>query len=933
MPDIFESVVRADDFFYCQFELVNLTLGSSATGAPQLKRVAAGPAHIVLRLPPQSVAEQVTLTGLPSQSGLSGPSRLTFRVPDNVDTIDYRLDALLAFLQTADLETTDPHTGLPIPLTGLATAIECPDRLLLMPPSSSRLAHRTTPFTSPGAVTELWHSTLHDPASGDVSLLRPIANPADATDRPFPTALKKADRDGIRAHSQPGNPNVIASSLLRFSALGATMRLKGDWPPSPPPATLAAWEHQAELGRDEYVLTVNQGYLFPFGHRASIANITQRTAESGVAELKQDSVLTILEPEQSYDNLAAYPAHGREMPFLQVRVVSGSQTVGSDVGLSRVPVKVDLLLTDRAHNHVDCKEASVFFVPAGSATDLGVLGPVSRLYQPLSTLALAGQRVVIADNPDGLGDTALIIDSMMLGVKLPPSDLAAQIVPAFLPYMVAANARIPALEQMVGTSDPTPASKRQPSSIVFHDAYLRSGFDKNGVFAKFAPIALAIPPERAGGLAAPTFPGIDGLSRLTGPVSGVENLVNGGPLNAAQLIGNDARLLGAISLKEVIADVAGGADPFPAAAAQNLFDTIDNVAGLVPRPVITTVPTAIGVETRFVWKPQIKAAGPLQTNPGTSLVLKGRITAGVRGSSAFSVQGTLSNFALSLLGLVTVRFNSMQFVSQSGSKVDLKLGIAGVGFDGSLKFVEKLQELLPTTSLGTLPQVQTLPDGVTVRYAIPIPSVPLGIMNIENLLVSTSVSIPFVAGKAAAVQFALSQRDNPFQINVSIFGGTGFFSIVVSTDGHLAIEAAIEFGGVAELDLVVVKGGVHLLVGVYLSMSATDVAIEGHLRLGGYVDVLGLVGVSIDFYLGLTYDKTSNVLAGTGRLTVGIKLLFHTESFSFTIHREIPFGGAPSSDSAAMHPMIAAAPHFRPLAAAAPAMTSTQWDSYCRAFA
>ena len=35
MPDIFESVVRADDLFYCQFELVNLTLGNSATGAPQ----------------------------------------------------------------------------------------------------------------------------------------------------------------------------------------------------------------------------------------------------------------------------------------------------------------------------------------------------------------------------------------------------------------------------------------------------------------------------------------------------------------------------------------------------------------------------------------------------------------------------------------------------------------------------------------------------------------------------------------------------------------------------------------------------------------------------------------------------------------------------------------------------------------------------------
>ncbi len=921
MPDIFESVVRADDLFYCQFELVNLTLGSSATGAPQLQRIAAGPAHIVLRLPPQSVAEQVVLTGLPGQSGLSGPSRLTFRVPDNVDTIDYRLDSLLDHLQSYPLETTDP-------LTGLTTAIEAPDRLLLVPPTTSRFVHRSVPFISPIiGVSELWHSTLQDPASSDgVSLLRPIANPADTIDRPFATALKKTDRDDILKHSQGGNPNVIAASLLRLTALGATIRLKSNWPPASG-ITLAAWEHQAELGRDQYVLTVDQGYLFPFGHRASIANITQRTAQSGVAELEQDSVLTILEPERSYNGLAAYPANGREMPFLQVRVVSGSQTVGSDVGLSRAPVKVDLLLTDRAGNHVDCKEASVFFVPAGGATDLGA---VSGLYQPLSILALGGARVVIADNPDGLGDTALIINSITLGVKL-SSDLAAPIVPAFLPYMVAANARIPALEQMVGSSDPTPASRRQPSSIAFHDAYLKSGFSSEnpkGVFAKFGlPIGLAIPPERAGGLAAPKFPGIDGLSRLTGPVAGVESFVNGTGIAPATLVG-DTRLLGAILLSDVIVAVTGGADTFPVDAVQGLFNTVDTMTGFLPRPVVTTVPTASGVETRFVWKPQIAPNVLLQANGNMSLVLKGRISAGASSPSspALWVQGTLSNFALSLLGLVTVKFNSMQFVSQSASKVDVKLDIAGVSFDGQLKFVETLQQLLPTTSLGSLPQVQTLPDGVTVSYAIPVPSVPLGAMNIENLVVSSSVSIPFVEGKPAAVQFALSQRDNPFQINISIFGGTGFFAIGVMTDGTLTIEAALEFGGVAELDLIVVKGGVHLLVGIYVSMgSKTTPDIEGHLRLGGYVDVLGLVGVSIDFYLGLSYD--GHVLAGTGRLTVGVKLLFHSESFSFEIHREIAgFGGA-------MQELMAPEPHFTAMAAPAPAMTSDQWQSYCRAFA
>jgi hypothetical protein len=113
--------------------------------------------------------------------------------------------------------------------------------------------------------------------------------------------------------------------------------------------------------------------------------------------------------------------------------------------------------------------------------------------------------------------------------------------------------------------------------------------------------------------------------------------------------------------------------------------------------------------------------------------------------------------------------------------------------------------------------------------------------------------------------------------------------------------------------------------------------IEGHLRFGGYVDVLGLVGISIEFYLALAYDEGRNVLAGTGRLTVGVKLLFHTESFSFEIHREIPgFGATPSMTSAPpMHAALLTAAHAAaaPLAVRAPGMSADQWARYCRAFA
>jgi hypothetical protein len=954
MPGTFESVLRADDLLYCQFEFVNLALGTSAAGAPQLTRAAAGDAFIVVRLPGQNIAEQVgTGPFLPYQSGLAGPSRLTFKVPASISEVDYRLDALLALIAGADLVTADA-------LNGLATAIECPDRLLLVPDTSVRLAHRAGAFRSQAThVTELWHTTLRDPANGASGRLRAIANPGDGADRPFTTPLTKRDRDAIRQLS--GQNANIAASVLTLTALGAAARLKSDWPPAAPNSNLSLteWEHQTELGRDRYVRIVEQGYLFPFGHRAAITMLTQRqpALHAGVetAELTQKKFLTVLESERSYKNLDAYPSRGREMPFARVRIAMAPQ----DLDQTNDPIAVQFLLTDCAGSHIDC-DATVFFVSAAEAA--GDLSDLRQRYNtmtapsssgqpvPVRVVSLGRQRVALAQNDPSAGDTSLNVESVTFGVNL-RAELAGPAVPAFLPFMVSADARIPALEQMAGTSaNATPASQRGVASIAFHETYLRAGFvpgDKKQVFAKFAAIVdgFAIPPERAGGLAAPKFPHLDGLSRLTGPVAGVEGFVNGSPLDPEALVGQ-AKLLGVIALKDVIAAIAGGEDAVPLEHVADLFDSVGKTVPFVPRPVITTVANASGIETRFVWKPKIKDDGlplPLvkSSSDAIELILKGRITAGARSSSSpsvFAVQGTLTNFALSLLGLVTIRFKAVEFASQSGSKVDVKPHVAGVDFLGSLAFVQKLQELLPTTSLGGAPQVQSLPDGVTVSYAIPIPSVPLGVMTIENLALSTAVSLPFVDGKPATVQFAMSQRDNPFQISVSIFGGTGFFSLRAQTDNGLAVEAALEFGGVAELDLVVVKGGVHLLVGVYLSMDSNGkLLIEGHLRFGGYVDVLGLVGISIEFYLALAYDEGRNVLAGTGRLTVGVKLLFHTESFSFEIHREIPgFGATPSMTSAPpMHAALLTAAHAAaaPLAVRAPGMSADQWARYCRAFA
>ncbi|MBR0731088.1 hypothetical protein JQ595_20295 [Bradyrhizobium japonicum] len=961
MSSSFETIVRADDFLYCQFEFVNLALRTASTGAQQLERASGGPAFIIMRLPPQNVAEQIARDGtsadFPYQAGLSGPSRLAWRLPDTFTRVDYRLDAVLAQIDNAELVSVDAVA---------ATVIEFPDRLLLVPQPSTRSAHRSKPFTSSQTrVTEIWHTTLQRGSPhGNSILFKPLANPADASAaaRPFVGSLTKANRDDILKLSQESaDPHVIASSLLRLTSLGATAKLKSNWV-ADPNISLAAWEHDAELGRDYYSYTLEQGFVCPIGHRVTIATVVERKIASHfgnpVAELVQSQkILTILDTERDYEALKdLYPGDGREMPFTRICIASAPRNIDSN----DAPIQMDLVLVDRAGNRIQCSAATLF-VPVGAAsTTEGPLKTLRQRYtepsatsptsQPvsLSLVSLGGQRMAMTANEDGLGDTSLNVESLTFGIKL-PSELRGFVVPAFLPFMAKADAKIPALEQMVGTTaGATPAAQRRATQIEFHPNYLAAGLDSRQVYAKLTPIpGITIPSERAGGLTAPTFPAIDGLSRLTGPVSKVD----GGMLRADDLV-KDTKLLGVFSLASIIEDEIG-AVPIDPSKVHQIFDEVERDRNLfLPRPIMTTIEAGGGVETRFVWKPRIKAALPHPLKPlgSMELILRGRISKLASGDRpAFEVNGALRNFELSfsLLGgdalredVLGVQFDALEFVSTAARKVDIKLSVRGVDFRGTMKFVQKLQTALPMGNLAKGGAIQTLPDGVVIRYAVPIPVIPLGLLNIQNLVVSTSVSLSFVPDKPAAVRFALSERNNPFQVSVSIFGGTGFFALEVSTNDVVKIEAALEFGGVASLNLIVVRGGVYLLAGIYLSIKSDGgLLIEGHLRLGGFVDVLGLISVAIEVYIALTYIKERNVLFGTGRLTVGVKLLFFSESFSFEITKEVPgFGEAPTQTFGLQHETIALAVAGPVIATAvgagaeAPRMTVDQFKAYCSAF-
>ena len=176
------------------------------------------------------------------------------------------------------------------------------------------------------------------------------------------------------------------------------------------------------------------------------------------------------------------------------------------------------------------------------------------------------------------------------------------------------------------------------------------------------------------------------------------------------------------------------------------------------------------------------------------------------------------------------------------------------------------------------------------------------------------LSVPF-ADKPAGVRFSISERHKPFLVTVTIFGGGGFFALAVSAAGLEQVEAAIEFGGSISLNLGVASGGVFVMAGIYFKLTKTSIELTGYLRCGGYLEVLGLISISVEFYLSFTWrkkDGQGSEVWGQATLTVCVKVAFFSASVRLSVERR--FAGSDGD------------PTF------AQANTVADWAAYLQAF-
>ncbi|PEJ17846.1 hypothetical protein CN675_15900 [Bacillus toyonensis] len=748
--------------------------------------------------------------------------------------------------------------------------------------------------------------------------------------------------------------------------------------------SLDQWQHIITQGRDQFVKTVEKAVLCDTGHLVSIVTITERqfnpyqkpnSPKGAQAVLRKYKYLEIPEPMKNYETLASVYEHGRrEMPFKWIKIttrttpmVEASKKYQWPTKLSKpdatpfwptevpteIPTEVGIIPRDPFlfkmvaedwDGNIVSFERPLLCVPIDETmqtwkkivTDYNSFGD-------LRIFPLNNQPIAFAEtDANSKGKTTLEtanIKSMAQPVEgqkeIVLRDLALPFFqPMFLPEVETAEVYIPAAEQVAGR-------KLDKKPIEFDEAYLAHGFksgNKAEVFAKLPePLDLSLPTEKAGGLITPNS-SIGGLSRALGPVVDPKTITNGtfDPRNLFK----HAKFLGGITLQDILPEKAN-IDPLKIKELESTFTPDQLIQKLDDRnfkleaPMLTNrrLPNN-AIETRYLWKPSIEnheteffkfIAAKVDTGfeHAAQLSINVQMVTAPDGSPpTFMILGKLQEFALDFANAMMLKFSALKFTAENGKKMDVSAEGLDLVFKGPLEFVETLKNIIPKNAFSDPPFVNVTATGVTAGFTLGVPSFGVGIFSIQNINLSAALSLPFV-DQPAGVKFSVSERQKPFNVSVMGFSGGGFFSLGLSAKGIESIEASIEFGGNISINLGVASGGVYIMAGIYFGMVGEEVKLTGYLRCGGNVSVLGLVSVTVEFYMGLTIreKKNKNVeVWGQATLSVGVKIAFFSKSISLTVERK--FAG-PKGDPTFAQIM---GPEYE-------GGYPYEWEKYCMAFA
>lgn len=272
----------------------------------------------------------------------------------------------------------------------------------------------------------------------------------------------------------------------------------------------------------------------------------------------------------------------------------------------------------------------------------------------------------------------------------------------------------------------------------------------------------------------------------------------------------------------------------------------------------------------------------------------------------FDVNASINEFGIIIVDTIQLNFQKIAFKAGMSSKpdVDVKFQSTPLRMVGKLSFVNGLQKVIKSDQFSSGPFINVTGTGIEAGYNFPVPNVAVGIFAMTNMMLGTKLTLP-LNRDPLKLGFNFCTRENPFNLMVSCFGGGGFFAIETTMNGLTQLEVALEFGAGISLDVGVASGSVSVMGGIYYGMAFADdghvsYKLAAYLRLTGRLSIIGLIKVTLEFYLELSYESGAeksevngvklykdSQLIGTATLTVKVEVLFFSKKVSVSVRRTL----------------------------------------------
>jgi hypothetical protein len=595
------------------------------------------------------------------------------------------------------IPTTPP---LPADPAEYQTAIELPTRLIISPNVLCGWAHATGVVTSGVANrTELWHTRLGVRAGGAIDetdanaaarTIRAVwtrdpgfaaaqeqwaagstkptvnPNPIMTIAPPFPASLSPQNRADLVYESgnfgtpeRVRSPKAVAANRLILSALGGYLDALGDFGDMTD-SGLLLWQHLATLGRDHYVKVVYSGILYPWGHRASLTEITERQLTNGTEALLGRFYVTVSQPTVTYagsDPTLQRLLRNLQFTSLTITTLSTPQlnppsstrdgaTTGGVLTLAgtQTPYLFKIVAVDHAGNQIHLEVPAVWALTNSDVVNPTVAPQLQSLFDALGYAApMNGQRIAFApestDPTIPPGKTTFETQSLThTGENTSAFPNVAGSMPPFVPQLVNASIVVEALRGFA-------PNLTQPIGVNFDDVYTNYGFDGMSNRGEIlldlvtpTPVLFSASTDKTGGFLAPDLQ-VTAISRAVGPVAGMAGTIAAGtfsPTDFFMATLTTARIFGIISLVDIIpqGDLLKNAPIFSTQAlnqieslvadANTILDLANQVtAGSTGLPtsltsilgdISTQVPNLLSAISAFDASAALTSIGSLQTD-------------------------------------------------------------------------------------------------------------------------------------------------------------------------------------------------------------------------------------------------------------------------------------------------------------------------------